>query len=59
MIAYQRAPIGYVAALRESSVVIAALAGWKFLDEGDHKRRLSAAGVVLVGLVILVIGRTN
>ena len=59
MIAYQRAPIGYVAALRESSVVIAALAGWKFLDEGDHKRRLSAAGIVLVGLVILVIGRTN
>jgi drug/metabolite transporter (DMT)-like permease len=59
MIAYQHAPIGYVAALRESSVVIAALAGWKFLDEGDHKRRLSAAGVVLVGLVILVFGRTN
>jgi drug/metabolite transporter (DMT)-like permease len=59
MIAYQHAPIGYVAALRESSVVIAALAGWKFLDEGDHNRRLSAAGIVLVGLVILVAGRTN
>ena len=28
------APVGYVTALRESSVVLAALAGWRYLAEG-------------------------
>ena len=56
MIAYQHAPVGYVAALRESSVVIAAFAGWKMLDEGDHRRRITSAAIVLVGLVALVAG---
>jgi uncharacterized membrane protein len=56
MIAYQHAPVGYVAALRESSVVIAAFAGWKMLDEGDHRRRITSAAIVLVGLVVLVAG---
>ena len=31
--AFTLAPVGYVATLRESSVVIAALAGWKYLKE--------------------------
>ena len=56
MIAYQHAPVGYVAALRESSVVIAAFAGWKMLDEGDHRRRITSAAIVLLGLVVLVAG---
>lgn len=56
MIAYQHAPIGYVGALRESSVVFAAFAGWKMLDEGDHRRRITSATIVLVGLVVLVAG---
>lgn len=56
MIAYQHAPIGYVGALRESSVVFAAFAGWKMLDEGDHRRRITSAAIVLVGLVVLVAG---
>jgi uncharacterized membrane protein len=56
MIAYQHAPVGYVAALRESSVVLAAFAGWKMLDEGDHRRRITSAAIVLVGLVVLVAG---
>ena len=56
MIAYRHAPVGYVASLRESSVVIAAFAGWKMLDEGDHRRRITSATIVLVGLVVLVIG---
>ena len=56
MIAYQHAPVGYVAALRESSVVLAAFAGWKMLNEGDHRRRLTSAAIVLVGLVVLVAG---
>jgi drug/metabolite transporter (DMT)-like permease len=56
MIAYQDAPVGYVAALRESSVVIAAFAGWKMLDEGDHRRRITSAAIVLLGLIVLVAG---
>jgi len=56
MIAYQHAPVGYVAALRESSVVLAAFAGWKLLDEGDHRRRITSAAIVLLGLVVLVAG---
>jgi drug/metabolite transporter (DMT)-like permease len=56
MIAYQHAPVGYVATLRESSVVLAAFAGWKMLDEGDHRRRITSALIVLVGLAVLVTG---
>ena len=56
MIAYRHAPVGYVASLRESSVVIAAFAGWKMLVEGDHRRRITSAAIVLVGLVVLVVG---
>lgn len=56
LVAVQHAPVGYVTALRESSVVLAALAGWKFLGEGDHRRRITAAIVVFAGLLTLVLG---
>jgi uncharacterized membrane protein len=56
LVAVRYAPVGYVAALRESSVVLAALAGWKLLGEGDHRRRLTAAMVVFTGLLVLVFG---
>ena len=54
LMAVQRASVGYVTALRESSVVLAALFGWKVLKEGNARRRITAAGVVLLGLVVLV-----
>lgn len=54
LIAVRYASVGYVTALRESSVVLAALIGWKFLGEGDARRRLTASGIVLCGLVLLV-----
>ncbi|MEO5901310.1 MAG: hypothetical protein ABIR68_14450 [Ilumatobacteraceae bacterium] len=54
--AVRHAPVGYVAALRESGVVLAAVAGWKLLGEGNARRRLLAALTVLVGLLVLVIG---
>lgn len=57
LVAVQHAPVGYVTALRESSVVLAALAGWKLLGEGNHHRRLTAAVVVFAGLLLLVLGR--
>jgi len=56
-VAWQYASVGYVTALRESSVILAALAGWKYLGEGDHRRRITAALVVFGGLLILVAGR--
>lgn len=55
--AFTLAPVGYVATMRESSVVIAALAGWKVLKEQEHRRRLTSASIVVVGLFILVAGR--
>lgn len=56
LLAMRRASVGYVAVLRESSVLIAAFAGWKLLGEADHRRRIGGAVVVLVGLAALVAG---
>jgi len=56
LLAMRRAPVGYVAVLRESSVLIAAFVGWKLLGEVDHRRRIGGAAVVLVGLAALVAG---
>ena len=57
LIAMQKAPVGYVTALRESSVVIVALVGTRYLGESDMKRRVLAALVVVVGLAVLIAGR--
>lgn len=51
------APLGAVSALRETSVIFAALIGFVFLSEGNWQRRLLAAvlmagGVALIGLSI-------
>jgi uncharacterized membrane protein len=51
------APVGYVTALRESSVVLAAVAGWRLLSEGFGRGRVASASVVASGLVLLVIAR--
>lgn len=56
LIAVRYAPVGYVAALRESSVLIGALVGWKVLGEGRGRVRLVASMVVAVGLVVLILG---
>ncbi len=56
-LAFERAPVGYVTALRESSVVIAAFAGSRMLGESAGRRRIAASGVVLSGLVLLVFAR--
>ena len=57
LVAVRRAPVGYVTALRESSVVLAAVAGWRLLDEGFGRARVASSAVVLGGLVLLVIAR--
>lgn len=56
LLAVQDAPVGYVTVLRESSVVIVALVGTRWLGEEHMKRRVGAAIVVLVGLALLVAG---
>ena len=48
------APVGYVAALRESSVILGAGAGWLFLHERLGRARLASALVVTVGLALLI-----
>lgn len=58
LVAVRYASVGYVAALRESSVVLAAIIGSRFLGEGHARRRLTATGVVAAGLILLVtVGR--
>lgn len=52
--AVRRAPVGYVAALRESSVLAAAFLGWRYLDEHGARRRTIAAAIILAGLALLV-----
>jgi drug/metabolite transporter (DMT)-like permease len=58
LVAVRHAPVGYVAALRESSVVLGAFAGWRLLGESNHRRRITAAVVVVAGLITLVVAGT-
>jgi drug/metabolite transporter (DMT)-like permease len=51
--AMTRAPVAAVAALRETSVIFAALIGAWLLKEGHVVRRLASAAVVLAGVVAL------
>jgi drug/metabolite transporter (DMT)-like permease len=46
-----------VAALRESSVVLGAGAGWLFLHERLGRARLASAAVVTTGLALLIVWR--
>ena len=56
-LAFRKAPVGYVTALRESSVVIAAFAGSRVLGEAAGRRRIVASLVVVAGLITLVVAR--
>ncbi|MCU1359845.1 MAG: putative inner rane protein [Ilumatobacteraceae bacterium] len=56
-LAFERAAVGYVTALRESSVVLAAFIGSRMLGEPAGRRRIIASFVVLGGLILLVIAR--
>jgi len=51
--AYAVAPLAYAGAIREVSVVIAALVGWRWLGESFGARRLTGAVIVFSGIVIL------
>jgi drug/metabolite transporter (DMT)-like permease len=53
--AVRLAAVGHVAGLREASVVFGALGGWLILREPLGARRVAGAGVVAVGLAVLVV----
>jgi drug/metabolite transporter (DMT)-like permease len=57
LLAFRRAPTGYVTILRESSVVLAVLAGWRLLGEQVSARRVIASITVFAGLLLVVVGR--
>jgi drug/metabolite transporter (DMT)-like permease len=57
LLAVRRAPVGYVTALRESSVVFATFLGWRVLREQSGLRRILCSALIVVGLVTLVAGR--
>lgn len=50
------APVSYIAPLREVSILFGALLGTWLLKEGQASRRLLAAGVMVVGIVLLMVG---
>lgn len=52
--AVRLAPVGYVTALRETSVILAVLIGWRVLGEAQGRRRIAASSVVLGGVILLV-----
>lgn len=49
--------VGYIAALRETSVIIAAWVGWRHLGDQHGPRRLISSSIVACGLVLLVASR--
>jgi drug/metabolite transporter (DMT)-like permease len=51
--AYSIAPVAYAGAVREVSVVLAALAGWRLLGEGFGLSRLLGALLVFAGIVLI------
>ncbi len=49
-------PVSYVAPAREMSILLAAVLGASVLKEGEVKRRLVAASLMAVGVVLLALG---
>ncbi len=52
---YTTAPVSYVAAAREMSIIIAGLVGWLWLKESFGSSRIVGAACVSVGVGVLVI----
>ncbi|MGE0599965.1 MAG: EamA family transporter [Dehalococcoidia bacterium] len=57
LIGVNYAPVGYVAVLRETSVILGPIGGWLLLHEGLGQRRAVAAAVVVLGMVVLIAAR--
>ncbi len=57
--AMTKAPMAQVSALRETSVIMAALIGTRLLREPFGRRRIFAAGLVALGVILLQVGRAT
>jgi len=55
LIAMRLTQVSYVAALRESSVILGAILGWRVLGDPLGGQRVSASAVVAVGLILLAL----
>jgi drug/metabolite transporter (DMT)-like permease len=49
-------PVSYVAPMRESSVLIGTIMGARLLAEGDTRRRMIGAGIIVCGIVTIGLG---
>ena len=49
-------PVSYVAPAREISILIGTAMGARLLAEGDGRRRMAAAGAMVLGVIALAIG---
>jgi drug/metabolite transporter (DMT)-like permease len=52
---YSRAQVSYAGAIRESSIVLGALAGWLYLGEPFGRVRLAGSLVMFVGIVLIAL----
>ena len=55
LLAVRLAPVGYVTMLRESSIVLGALAGWLLLKEHLGRHRVISSVVIATGMVLLIV----
>jgi drug/metabolite transporter (DMT)-like permease len=51
--AYTMAPVAYAGAVREVSIVFAALAGWLWLGEAVGRRRTAGSLLLFLGIVLI------
>jgi drug/metabolite transporter (DMT)-like permease len=54
--AMKETPVSYVAPARELSLLVGAFFGARLLDEGELKRRLSCAGLIALGVLLIALG---
>jgi drug/metabolite transporter (DMT)-like permease len=55
LFAYSIAPLSYAGAIREVSVVLGALAGWRFLGERMGGWRAAGAVIIFGGILIVAL----
>jgi drug/metabolite transporter (DMT)-like permease len=55
LVAYSRAPVAYAGAVREVSVVFAALVGWRWLREPFGRPRTIGAALIFAGIVTIAV----
>ena len=53
--AYAIARVGYTGAIRETSIVFAALAGWRWLGEDFGAIRTAGATLIVAGILVIAI----